>query len=75
MIDSYFTETETVCSYRAGVTHGVGPLDLTFGDELHHTVDGVGVERRHARVELVEDDAQRPQVSRLVVRLPLHHLR
>lgn len=64
-----------VCFYHAGVTHSVVPFDLAFCYELHHTVDGVCVERRHARVELIEDDAQRPQVSRLVIRLALHHFR
>lgn len=61
--------------YRAGVTHSVGPLDLALCYELHHTVDGVSVERRHPRVELVKDDAQGPEVSSLVIWLALHHFR
>lgn len=61
--------------YHAGVAHVVWPFDLVPHDELHQVEDGVGVERRRPRVEFIQDAAQRPEISCMVVWLLLHQLR
>ena len=55
--------------------HVLRPHDAVADDLLDQRVDGVGVERRLTDEELVEDDAQGPQVDGVVVRLFLDELR
>ena len=70
-----FCDQTVAVLYRAGVTHGVWPFDWVSHYELHQVEDGVSVERRRPRVEFIEDAAQRPEISSVVIRLLLHQLR
>ena len=48
--------------------HVVGELDRVLNDKVDERVDAVGVEGWRADEELVDDDAERPEVDGVVVR-------
>lgn len=54
---------EVSTPYQAVLAHVLWPFDWISHYKLHQLKDGVGVERRRPRVELIEDAAQRPKVS------------
>lgn len=61
--------------YHAALAHILWPFDRVPDDQLHELKDGVGVERRRPRVELIQNAAQRPEVSCVVVGFLFHQLR
>lgn len=61
--------------YRAAGAHGVRPFHWGFHDELQQLEDGISVEWRHPRVELIKDAAKRPEVRIVVIGLLLQQLR
>lgn len=61
--------------YHADAAHGVWPFHWLSHDELHQVEDGVCVERRRPRVELIKDATKRPEISSVVIWLLLHQLR
>lgn len=61
--------------YHAALAHILRPFDRIFDDQFNKLKDRVGVERRCPRVELVENAAQRPEVSRVIVWFLFHQLR
>lgn len=61
--------------YQTVVAHRLRPLDWVCHDVVQQLEDGLGVERRHPRVELIKNAAQRPQISSVVIWLLLDQLR
>lgn len=70
-----FPEYSAAVRYQTVVTHSVRPRDGVCHDVVQQLEDGLCVERRRPRVELIKNAAQRPKISSVVIWLLLDQLR
>lgn len=69
-----FPEYSAAVRYQTVVAHSVRPRDRVCHDVVQQLEDGLCVERRRPRVELIKNAAQRPKISSVVIRLLLDQL-